>query len=281
MDYANLDQPALDYFPCRYGTSKQLFRGPRRRLDGDFAVFLGGTETYGKFIDTPYPALVEVDSGLRAVNLGCINAGIDAYFNDKALIDICNRAKVTVVQVMGAQNMSNRFYAVHPRRNDRFLRASPLLEKIYPEVDFTEFSFTRHLLTSLMRRSPEKFALLRQELKEAWAARMRMLLSQIDGKVVLLWLSDHAPMAPDDSRSEVFERCGSDPIFVDRAMLRSLTGDVARVIEVVATDRERLEGLDEMYFGELERPAAQEMLGPVVHRRVAQALVPALEEVLR
>ena len=54
-----------------------------------------------------------------------------------------------MIQVSGAQNLSNRFHAVHPRRNDRFLRASTLLKTIYRDVDFTEFNFTRHLLTTL------------------------------------------------------------------------------------------------------------------------------------
>ena len=43
------------------------------------------------------------------------------FVNEPTVIDICSKALVTVVQLMGAQNTSNRFYAVHPRRNDRFL----------------------------------------------------------------------------------------------------------------------------------------------------------------
>ncbi len=54
MTYMKLGQAALDYYPCRYGASKLLFRGPRRRLQGDYVAFLGGTETYGKFIETPF-----------------------------------------------------------------------------------------------------------------------------------------------------------------------------------------------------------------------------------
>ena len=275
MNYANLDQESLDYFPCRYGASKQLFRGPRRRLEGDFVAFLGGTETYGKFMETPYPAMIEHETGVRSVNLGCVNAGIDAYFSDKSLLDICSKARATVIQVMGAQNMSNRFYAVHPRRNDRFLKASGLLEKIYPEVDFTDFSFTRHLLATLKDISPEKFTMMEQELKEAWMARMRMMLSQIEGKVVLLWLAGHAP--PDADGGDSLMR---DPMFVDRAMIQTLTGAVKRTVEIVSTDPERALGLDEMVFGEIERPAAEEMLGPVVHRRTADALVPVLRDLL-
>ncbi|MDF0598778.1 DUF6473 family protein [Psychromarinibacter halotolerans] len=280
MNYGNLERPALDYFPCRYGASKQLFRGPRRRLEGDFVAYLGGTETYGKFIDTPFPALVEVELGIRGVNLGCINAGIDAYFNDKTLLEICNKSQVAVMQVMGAQNMSNRFYAVHPRRNDRFLRASTLLHKIYPEVDFTEFSFTRHMLQTLKDISPEKFAMLRGELKEAWLARMRMLLSQIERPVVLLWLSDHPPLEDDDRSFGQHELACGDPLFIDRPMLMSLEGKVTKVVEVVASAPERRSGMDEMHFAEGERAAAEEMLGPVVHRRAARALAPVLKSML-
>jgi hypothetical protein len=276
MTYENLGQPALDYFPCRYGTSKLLFRGPRRRLQGDYVAFLGGIETYGKFIETPFPTLAEHETGLKSVNLGCVNAGVDAYATDKSLLDICAKASVTVIQMMGAQNMSNRFYAVHQRRNDRFLRASSLLETIFREVDFTEYSFTRHMLTALHTKSPEKFAMVQQELKDAWVARMKSLIQQIDGKVVLLWLAEHAPGEP--GSGHVSDR---DPLFVDRGMIDALSGSVASIVEVVGTPDEVDSGREELVFGAMEQPAAEEMLGPVVHRRVAEALAPVLRDLVK
>ena len=269
MTYENLGQTALDYFPCRYGTSKLLFRGPRRRLQDDYVAYLGGIETYGKFIEVPYPTLIEHETGIKSVNMGCVNAGVDAYVTDKSLVNICAKAKVTVIQMMGAQNMSNRFYAVHPRRNDRFLRASKLLQTIYSEIDFTDFSFTRHMLIELAAAAPAKFAMVENELKDAWVARMQTLIEQIDGKVVLLWLADHTPEQADSrGMSE------AEPLFVDRAMIDRLAVSVADVIEIVSDPAERREGLDEMAFAPLEEPAAEEMLGPVVHRRVAAALAP-------
>jgi len=271
MTYATLGQPALDYFPCRYGSSKLLFRGPRRRLQGDYVAFLGGIETYGKFNETPFSAMIEHETGVKSVNLGCVNAGVDAFLTDKSLLDICNKAKVTVIQMMGAQNMSNRFYAVHSRRNDRFLRASNLLKTIYREIDFTEFSFTRHMLTTLVQTSPEKFEMVQQELKEAWVARMQSLISSIDGMVVLLWLADHAPGDKGTGGMD-----DTDPLFIDRAMIDALSEDVAGVVEVVAERREIEDGLDEMIYGAMERHAAEEMLGPVVHRRVCDDLVKVL-----
>ena len=108
MAYAYPGDGALDYFPCRYGMSKLLFRGPHRELDGPFCAVLGGTETYGKFVADPYPALVEQMTGLRMVNLGCINAGPDVFLNEPAVIEIAALARATVVQVLGAQNLTNR-----------------------------------------------------------------------------------------------------------------------------------------------------------------------------
>ncbi|MDJ0629744.1 MAG: DUF6473 family protein [Rhodobacter sp.] len=271
MTFAKLGQPALDYFPCRYGRSKLLFRGPRRRLRGDYVTFLGGIETYGRFIPAPFPVLVEHETGVRSVNLGCVNAGVDAYLNDRSLLEICAHSKAAVIQLIGAQNMSNRFYAVHPRRNDRFLRASRQLTKIYDDVDFTEFNFTRHMLTSLAKKSPDRFAIVKRELKDAWVARMRLLMDQIGSKVILLWLADHRP--GEDGTGPMPDK---DPLFIDRTMIDAVADGAADVVEVVAEPEERRSGLDEMIYGPMDLPAAEEMLGPAVHRRVADRLAPVL-----
>jgi len=274
MTYAAMGQSALDYFPCRYGTSKLLFRGPRRRLQDDYVVFLGGIETYGKFITTPFPMLVEYETGVKSVNLGCVNAGIDAYLTDKSLISICSRAKATVIQAMGAQNMSNRFYAVHSRRNDRFLHASTLLKTSYSEVDFTEFNFTRHMLCALAKVSAGKFDMVRQELKDAWVARMQILITQIDGPVVLLWLTGTEASDVEDMRH-------TDALFIDQEMIDAVKSSLPKtvVVSVAGTKEDMAAGIDEMVFEEMERPAAEELLGPVVHRRTSEVLAEALRTI--
>ena len=124
MTFETMGSVGLDYLPCRYGHSKLLFRGPRRRLEGAYCIALGGTETYGKYIHTPFPALLEKAIRIPVVNLGLPNAGIDVFLNEAVVLDACNGARATIIQLPGAQNMSNRFYSVHPRRNDRFLQAS-------------------------------------------------------------------------------------------------------------------------------------------------------------
>lgn len=75
MAYNYAGDSSLDYFPCRYGKSRLTFRGPRADTSGPYAVVLGGTETYGKFLPLPYPTRLAQETGLNIANLGCINAG--------------------------------------------------------------------------------------------------------------------------------------------------------------------------------------------------------------
>lgn len=272
MAYDNLGEGALDYFPCRYGKSKLTFRGPRRRLEGRYCTVLGGTETYGKFVPRPYATLAEEISGTKVVNLGTMNAGLDVYIGDQAVMEACAGAAATVLQISGAQNLSNRFYAVHPRRNDRFLRASNLLKAIYREVDFTEFNFTRHLLSRLKEISEDKFVMVEQELKDAWVARMKTLISTIESPVVLLWLADHSS---DDATFCTVE--GSDPLFIDRAMLEEVVPYADGMVEVVIDQEEIEQGFAGLAYSEMELLAARGMLGTVAHEKAAAALAPVLE----
>ena len=272
MTYENLGSGALDYFPCRYGKSRLLFRGPRRDLAGEHIAFLGGNETYGKFITTPFPALVERQIGVTCANFGWLNAGIDAYLGDHALMDVISDARVTVVQVMGAQNMSNRFYSVHPRRNDRFVGASALMRTVFREVDFTEYHFTKAMLHAVQTLSPDRFCLVRDELKNAWLARMKLLLNRIQGKTILLWLANDPPSGrPEEEGVE------QDPLFVDRTMIEAIRPHVTAVVEVVVSAAAKARGVDGMVFSQMEAPVASQMMGPAAHEEAAEALAEALK----
>ncbi|MFX0543963.1 DUF6473 family protein [Roseovarius sp. S1116L3] len=271
MAYEKLGATPLDYMPCRYGTSKLLFRGPKRDLTGRYVAFLGGTETYGKFVPRPYPALVEAKMGVPCVNFGWPNAGLDVLLHDGDVIGAASRAEVTVLQVLGAQNMSNRYYTVHPRRNDRFVQASPLLRAIFPEVDFTEFHFTRHMLGCLAHIAPERFAAVRRELQDAWVARMKLLLSRIDGPIILLWMSAHPPQARADDPD-----LADDPAFVTCAMLAAVQGPKVEMVEAPYSAVARAEGTRGMAFSQFEASAAAELPGPTAHRDVVGAILPAL-----
>ena len=270
MTYDALGAGALDYLPCRYGTSKLLFRGPRRSIDQPYVAFLGGTETYGKFIENPFPDLVEQKVGQVCINLGCVNAGVDVFAADEHVIEMANKAEITVVQITGAQNMSNRFYTVHPRRNDRFLKPSALLQAIYREVDFSEFSFNKHMLHRLHTLSPGRFETVVDELQQAWIARMRLLLKKINGKTVLLWFADHSledVAVGEDAR---------DPWFITRQMIDRIRPLAEDFVEVAVSSSSIALGTEGMVFSPMERHIAGHLLGPAAHQEAAEALSQSL-----
>ncbi|MEX5728435.1 hypothetical protein Ga0609869_001788 [Rhodovulum iodosum] len=265
----------LDYAPCRYGQSKLEFRGPARAPAERFVAALGGTETFGKFVALPFPALLEQEIGADVVNLGSVNAGLDSFIEDSAVLALADEAAVRVLQVLGAQNMSNRFYSVHPRRNDRFVRASPLLAAIYPEVDFTEFHFTGHLLTVLRRHCPDRFGIVLAELKTAWTARMRRLGERMAAPTVLLWLGERAPEDAGQGR----ELCGA-PLLVDDGMLDSLRPHFADIVVVRPSAAARGEGTCGMVYPRMSEAAAEALPGPAIHAETALALAPAVRRLM-
>ncbi len=271
MAYERLGRSPLDYLPCSYAGSKLSFRGPQRKLEGLYASFLGGTDTYGKFIEQPYPALIEARTGVKCVNFGWPNAGVDVYLNDPGVLMATAQAGLTVLQVPCVANMTNRFYSVHPRRNDRFLEASGTLRTMYGEVDFTEFHFVRHMLSHLQTVSASRFGMLRDEMQTAWVARMQLLLQKIEGDVILLWLSSRRP-DEDTDKTEI----AYDPSFVTRRMIEKLTHSAARLVEITASDTAKAEGTKGMRFSELEATAAGDVLGPTVHYEVADAQAPLI-----
>lgn len=270
-DPANL---SLDYAQCVYGTSKVAFRGPRARLDGAYLSFLGGRETFGTFVERPFPMLVEGKLGLPAANLGVANAGLDLYLNEPSLIEVARMATVRVVQVLGAQNMSNRFYQVHPRRNDRFLCASDRLVRLFPEVDFTEFHFNRHLLGHLAGVSEQRYAVVVDELRTAWIARMKTLLTLLNAPTILLWFADH------EVADTINPDLGDEALFVHRGMLEALRPRVFDLVEVTASDLALSDGTDGMVFSPLEVQAAEKTLGPRAHFEACEAICGPLAKIL-
>ena len=275
MAYERFTDESLNYDLCEYPGSRLRFRGPRRDLTGDYVAFLGGTDTFGKYIVQPFPDLVEQALNLPCVNFGWCNAGADVFVNDEGVLDAARRARAVVLQLPCAQNMSNRYYSVHPRRNDRFLGPTALMRNVFPEVDFTEFNFTRHLLRHLQAAAPDRFATLRKELQTLWISRMRLLLSVFDQPVVLLWLSKRRPGERNDRPDLAL-----DPALVTRPMIEAIERDGTQFVQVCASVDACVQGTQGMVYSEMEETAAAQLLGPVSHAEAAEALVPLLRSLL-
>lgn len=242
-----------------------------------YGAVLGGSLCYGAGVARPFPALLQARLQMPVLNLGCRNAGVEAAMRDPAVLGLAAGACHVVVQITGAQAVSNRFYRVHPRRNDRLIGPSDALRRLYPEVDFTAFAFTGHLLGALARLDADgaRFALVVAELRSAWSARMASLLAELDGGgLTLLHVVTGRGDAEGQSRQhgqsgqggQASARPGdglplAEPAFVTAAMVRAVAPAHARIVTLAAGHAARL-------------PGAQSLL----HQRLATALEPHLAE---
>ena len=272
MTYDILGLGALDYLPCRYGTSKLTFRGPQRALEAPYVAFLGGTATFGKFIEQPFPLLVEHLTGVTSVNFGQVNAGLDVFARDTTVLEAARGAQVTVVEALGAANMNNRFYSVHPRRNDRFLHALPDLRQLYHDVDFTQFSFTQHMLRHLYLRDVVRFEQVRQMLQKTWIRRMRRLLAQLSREVVVVRIGGT------DAVTEWHTHTGSTAALITDDMVDRLGPLVSAIVDVPLDSA--VGCADGMAFSMLEEEAAKAVPSPNIHRAAANELYPVLDRLM-
>lgn len=278
MDFDRLSAGALEYNLYRFRKSKTLFRGPRPDLSRRFCACFGSTETFGKFVPDPFPDRLSRALKLPVANFSSVNGGVEMVLKDPSILLAANEAAVNVVAMTGAHNLSNRYYTVHPRRNDRFLYPSKMLMTIYHDVDFSDIHYTRHLLATLAAADIVKFGLVIEELKQAWLARMKTLLSMMEGRIVLLWMADHAPgpATLDLGPESLF----GDPLFIDQDMMDHLSPSVTRVVEVISDNETLAQGQNDMVFSSTEAEAAASMPNAAMHQLAANTLAPVLEELL-
>lgn len=271
MSFEQRGRMPLDYQPSALPGSALRFRGPLDADRGPAVVCIGSSETFGRFIDAPFAAQLDEALDVPVLNLGVINAGLDVMMNDPAIAAAVADAEAVVMQITSAHNMTNRFYTVHPRRNDRFLSASAMLRTIYPQVDFTEFHFTRHLLSHLRTTSEDRFEIVRTELESAWVARMRRFLNSLAAPVHLLWLSNSKPDAPMDAELT------QHPLFVTSKMLAEV-GEVAASVTIAAPGETDGPGaVQGKFYGPKEEAAARLLPGPELHAAATDRLLQHLK----
>lgn len=172
----------------RFGRSNQVFHGPKPDLSAPYYTFIGGSEPFGRFVMQPYPKLVENRIGVTCMNLGTPGAGPGFFLKDPVVLETCSQSRACVVQVMDAAPLSNRMYAVFPRRNMRLRGVSEALKSLYSQVDFGEFRYVAAMLRVLRATDSEAYQVVLAEQRAAWLARMLELLADIETVKILLWI---------------------------------------------------------------------------------------------
>lgn len=231
--YQKPDQAFIDYDGYVWGRLSQVYRGPKPDLTQPYVACIGGAQTFGRYVERPYPSLLSGALNHQVANFGTANAGPGFFLRDSEVLEAASAAEVCVVQVMSARSLSNRLFKVKLARNAQIEAVSKALEDLFPHVDFETFTYAHNMLNQIAEDDPEKFLSVETELKTAWVARTRVLLQSIQTKRVLFWFSERAP---DDAPDLSAETPGLKyPQFVDQAMIDAVAPLADAVVHCVTS----------------------------------------------
>src|ERR1700721_1759052 len=87
----------------------EWFRGPLDR-GPDAIAWLGAAQTFGRYVEEPFPGVVGKRLDLGTLNLGSGGKGPRYFLRHPELLEEVNRCRVAVIQVMSAKGSDNSLF---------------------------------------------------------------------------------------------------------------------------------------------------------------------------
>lgn len=276
------DAPLFDYGHWQPPGTRKWFRGPARPLppEGPFIACLGAASAFGRFVETPYAALLEARLGLPCVNLGHGGARAPFYLRDQALMALLNQASLVVVEMFSARGTAT---AEIENQGD----ASAFVRWRGATGGFT---FADRFFTEALKARPAaEMAALREAIRAAYVAEMRELLAALSVPTLLFYFSQRAPEAAFglDSRESFM---GLFPHFIDRGVVEALRPRATEYCEFISSTGlpQPLGVPGQAIARPPARPDGKRPLevnryypSPAMHREAADVLAPRLAGLLK
>jgi hypothetical protein len=248
---------------------------PGELASGGYIACVGAAQTFGRFCQEPFPALVSNELGIPTVNLGFGGAGPQLFPRHPELIRLMNESSLVVLQVMSARNEDNSLFeggglgSLKSRATGERMRAEAAYGPLLASGDTAR-------VKSIVG-----------ETRETWIASYERLLSLIRVPTVLLWLSVREPGYAEkyDSVDGLF---GDFPHLIDEKTLAEVKSRCAAYVECVSV-RGRPQRLRSRFTGRPVRvliPGGRPMTAntyyptPEMHQDAAALLSPVCRELL-
>lgn len=249
---------------------------PRTRPVGGYIACVGAAQTFGRFCEKPFPALLSEDLEIPTLNLGFGGAGPQLFLRHPELLKLMNESGLVVLQVMSARNEDNSLFegggsgSLKVRSTGARIRAEEAYEPLLAAGD-------QELAQSVVA-----------ETRATWIASYKQLLSLIQVPTVLLWLSVREPGYTEryDSVNGLF---GDFPHLVNEEMVRSVGSHCNAYAQCVSA-RGRPQQLRNRFTGKPTRvmiPTGGDMTlntyypTPEMHQDAAAILGPICRDILQ
>lgn len=255
------------------GTRRFLFRGPKPKHveEGEYVACLGGAQTFGRFVENPYPSLLQAATGVDFLNLGIGDGKPAFYLHAKGLLEYLNRARAVVVQVFSARAVANSRF--QPADIDNSFLKDKTAGQDAKSV-FADHAYSA-LLKQLDKPSVRRIV---AETRRNYLSQMQDLLSLIKPPKILFWFSVRDPDYT-ESLDSAASLLGEYPHFVNRDMLEQLKPFADEFVACVSRQglpQKLLSRFDGSEVGALktDRPSENTYYpSPEMHRLAASALL--------
>jgi len=226
-DYTDRDWEVVDYqFYFMDALPKIGLRGPAPDAgvlaSGEFCTAVGAAQTLGVYVVEPFTQLLQANTGLPCLNLG-LGGGNPAFFaKQPALIELINRGKFCILQVMTARAQKNS-------------RMEPVGIDYVRDLSTGRISLSAPVWMKLLKEEPESLPGIIEENRADWRNAYRELIDRINVPVLLF----HFSIKPDDEplnlHAETLEALyGTFPQFVDRASIDAVAAMCDGLVEARA-----------------------------------------------
>lgn len=237
--YQARDYEVVDYQLYQLPNTKLTFRGPQVELDdGAYVSCLGAAQTFGCFVDLPYPKILADELQRPTLNLGYGGAGPLFFNRHPELIEIVNRGSLAVVQIMSGRSEDNSRFESRgleflTRRSDgRQMSADAAWRSILEfRYAWKRFPIGQGIARQFCRRIGATDAKrLLAETRENWVESYQQLLRSITVPTVLLWFSKRSPEFT-ESYENLHQFMGTYPQLVTREMVDAIRHESNHYVE--------------------------------------------------
>ena len=304
MWYQNRDWEIVDYHPYCLVEGVE-FRGPRPELKKDrYFACVGAAQTFGCYCTDPYPAILERELRIPALNLGVGGAGPAFFLNQRQLLDYINASRFVVIQVMSGRSADNSLFRMIGNRGGTLQRISDgevmQYRAAYQEILELDVAWWRlpfgkrhaQRIAALFASDKRARAII-EETRENWVRDFRHLLRAISVPKILFWFSERGPRY----REWYFHPYlvfGKFPQLVNQEMVDRIKEHCEIYVECISsngkphrlinrfTNEEAVIDPRRSDPGTAQRPFSynREYPSPAMHADAARVLKPACEQLL-
>jgi hypothetical protein len=186
--YQDSDRAIVDYEYALLPGTSTLVRGPiPKDLSAGFIACLGGAHTLGRFVELPYPAILQTQLNTPVLNLGHGGGKPEFYLQSPGIVEVLNKARCVVVQVMSARGSPNRFLKPTSISHNIMSIAKGISAVKNPAfVDAAYRTLLKQLDTGKLKEAVA-------ETRSNWLLDMGGLLDRITVPKLLFWFSVRTP----------------------------------------------------------------------------------------